>query len=181
MRQWLKPLLAFFTKVVVSFHDALVSDTLDWINFTSITDYAVMYDLRLGLFLLKKVLSKHLLIFLSAVFSHLLRENFLKIDEEFIVQFSSTIALLAWKTLLVDLWSVTLKAFRKIVTVFNSLFVVEVIRLNDHAANFFLVSDNIFLTGLRFCCNFCATRGINKLSFALWSTFNGFHWLGVAA
>ena len=68
--------LTLFAKVKVRVHSALVSDTLDWVTFTVVTDDVLMDDLSLLLLLLLKEVNNHLskvrLVFSSNLLSKVL-------------------------------------------------------------------------------------------------------------
>ena len=101
-------------KVEILSNCALVSDTNDGGDVAVVTSNVVMLNLVLVLSFLLDVLDQKFLVLLGTVFSDLIRKNFVKVPEEFIVQFTCTVALLAWKTFLIDFITVTSKAVWKI-------------------------------------------------------------------
>lgn len=70
-----------------------------------------MDHLGLCLLLLLQVLCQQLLVLTCAIFADFFSENLLEVFEEFVSESSSTVALLAWEALFVDLLSITSEAF----------------------------------------------------------------------
>jgi len=131
-------------------------------------------NLGLVLLLLLESLGQQFLVFRSAVFLDFISKNFLEILEKLVVQLASTIALLARKVLLVDLLAIALETLWRFFIVRDTLLsvnhFVDLLWLQDHAANFFGVTNSIFLTGLGLSAHLGAAHLVFLHSLGLSST-----------
>ena len=143
-----KECFTLVTQVIVGSVRAFVSDTNDGSRVAPIAGDVWMDCLALLLSLLLKMLDQKLLVLLCAVLVDLSCQNLAKILKELVVKLASGIALLARKALLVDHLAITAEAVWKVLTsnvVFDG---VEILRPQNHAADFFFVSNGVLLASL---------------------------------
>jgi len=117
---------ANLTEISISLHRAHVTDTLDRIGFTAITDDAVMDLLSLPSLSLFDMLSKELLKARVAVIFNLLADKGSHSGKLTAHKSASTVALAAWKALFIHLCSIALDAS----DLFDALHVI-LIRRNE--------------------------------------------------
>ena len=164
---WFDSLFALLAEIKVISDSTLVSYTQNRISSTSIADDFGVNNFGLLLPLFLEVSGQQLLVLLSAIGFHLIVQDFVKILEEFIVNFACSIALLAWKTIFVDHFSIALEALWEVVKVLRALLPDHILWSKDEAAHHLLISNCIFLTGLRFRDNLSIAHGIFGYCLAL--------------
>jgi hypothetical protein len=164
---WIHPIFALFAEVEVVSDSTLVSYSQNRISVAPVASDLWVNNFGLLLSPALEMSRQHFLVLLSAVGLHLVAQNLLQIFEELIVDLACSIAFLARETIFIDHLAIAFEALWQVIHVLRSVLPRHILGPEDEAADHFLVSDGIFLTGLRLSHNLGITHCIFGHGFAL--------------
>ena len=175
--EWrLDPHLALLAEVVIWSDCTLVSDADDRVGIAAITSKFGMDHLGLFGSLFFEMLGQKFLVLRGAALGDFVAQDLLEVFEESVVESPCAIALLARKTLLVDLLSVALEALWEIFHVFDRLFgsiQIVVLWLDNKALDILLFSDVVLLLASGLDHNLGAALGVSGHGLCLRGTLLG--------
>lgn len=146
---WLNSLFTLLAEVKFISDGTLVSYSQNRISSATVANDVAVNNFGLLFPLLLEMGGEKQLILSGAVRLYFVAQDLFEFLEKLIVQSSCSIALLAWKSVLVNHFSITLKALGEILKVSGGWLPDHIFWSKDEATHHFLVSDHIFLAGLR--------------------------------